>query len=203
LPADHTKMFKSREPNTFHYVTAVCFHRVPVFRNEVACGLFVDALTATRKYCGFKLIGYVIMPDHVHAILNPINCNISEVMRRLKSTSARHVLDWLRKNNYATSLKKLRLNRPQAKSHSHSLWQKDFSSIDLYTPRFIQQKLNYIHLNLVRAKLCAHPAEWKWSSYRAYLPHAPNTVPIEADWRGYWTDDQLREFEESAGNARL
>ena len=196
-------LFKSREPNTFHYVTSVCFNRVPVFRSDTACELFIQAFSQTREHCRFKLVGYVIMPDHVHLILNPLNCNISVVMRRLKSTSARSILDWLRQGGSAGTLSNLALRRAQAKSHTHALWQKDFSSIDLFTPRFIQQKLNYIHLNPVRGRLCAHPAEWKWSSYRAYLPHAPGTVPIEVDWRGYWKAEEFVEFEESAGNARL
>lgn len=53
------------------------------------------------------------------------------------------------------------------------------------------QKLNYIHLNPVRAGLSKHPAEWKWSSYRAYLPHEPGSVPIEIDARGYWAEDEF------------
>ena len=197
------KLFKSRDPNTFHYVTTVCFNRVPVFQSNPACQLFIDALAQTRQYCTFKLIGYVIMPDHVHLIVNPVNRDISAVMRRLKSSSARLILDWLRENGFVSSLRKLTLTHPQAKSHTHALWQRDFSSIDLFSPRFIQQKLNYIHLNPVRAKLCTHPSEWKWSSFRAYLPHAPQTVPIEVDWRGHWKAEEFTDLGRSAGNARL
>lgn len=163
------KLFKSREPNTFHYVTTVCFNRVPVFESEVACQLLVNAMVQTRHHCSFKLVGYVVMPDHVHLILNPLNRDISVVMRRLKSTSARSILDWLRASGNEGVLNKLRLRQSPRKAHTHALWQKEFSSIDLFTPRFIQQKLNYIHLNPVRATLCSHPAQWKWSSYRAYL----------------------------------
>lgn len=132
----------------------------------MACELFIKALSETRERCKFKLIGYVLMPDHVHLILNPLNRDISVVMRRLKSTSARHILDWLRESNQVASLRRLALAAPQSRSHTHSLWLKDFSSIDLWTTRFVRQKLNYIHLNPVRAGLCKHPAEWRWSSYR-------------------------------------
>lgn len=164
------------------------FNRVRVFRSEIACRLFIKALAETREKCKFKLVGYVVMPDHAHLILNPLNRDIGVVMRRLKSTSARLVMDWLRESDHLASLRKLALRIPQARSHTHSLWQKDFSSIDLWSPRFIRQKLNYIHLNPVRAGLCEHPADWKWSSYRAYLPHEPGSVPIEIDWRGYWKE---------------
>lgn len=174
-----------------------------MFRSDIACRLFINALAENREKCEFKLIGYVVMPDHAHLIINPLNRDIGVVMRRLKSTSARLILDWLRESNHLSSLRKLALGAPQARSHTHSLWQKDFSSIDLWTPRFIRQKLNYIHLNPVRAGLCEHPAEWTWSSYRAYLSHEPGSVPIEIDWRGYWKEEELARLAETAGNARL
>ena len=186
------KLFKSRDPNIFHYTTTVCFNRVPVFRSEVACDLFINALAETRDHCKFKLIGYVVMPDHVHLILNPLRSDISVVMRRLKSSSARKILDWLRASNHLVSLRKLALSIPQNGSHTHSLWLKGFSSVDLWSSRFVLQKLSYIHLNPVRAGLCEHPARWRWSSYRAYLPHAAGSVPIEIDSRGYWSESELK-----------
>ena len=143
------------------------------------------------------------MPDHTHLIVNPIGRDISKVMRRLKSTSARKILDWLRTSDYAASLKKLALKKPQKRGHTHAVWQKEFSAIDLWSHKFVLQKLNYIHMNPVRAGLCKHPAEWKWSSYGAYLKHEPGSVPIEIDAHGYWTEDELKSVLETAGNARL
>lgn len=123
------KLYKSNEPNTFHYVTLVTHNRGPVFRSDEACQIFVDVPAEVREKFPYKLIGYVLMPDHVHAIVNNSNSTISE--------------------------------------------------------------LNYLHLNPVRAGLCEHPADWKWSSYRAYLPHKPGDVPIEIDWQAYWKDEEL------------
>jgi len=186
LPAVSTslKLFKSHEPNTFHRVTSVCYRRVPVFRSAYACDLFVDILAETRRRLPFKLIGYVVMPDHAHLILNPLGCDISKVMNSMKSASDRKIIDWLRDFNHTSSLRKLELDVPKKRGHTHAVWQRDFSSVDLWSPKFIGQKLNYTHLNPVRAGLCEHPAGWKWSSYRAYLPHEPGSVPLEMDWRG-------------------
>jgi len=67
----------------------------------------------------------------------------------------------------------------------------DFSAIDIWSRKFIRQKLNYIHNNPVRAGLCDHPAKWRWSSYRAYLSHRPGEVPIEIDQRWLWSEEEL------------
>src|SRR5256886_17680735 len=61
------------------------------------------------------------------------------------------------------------------------------STLFPYTTLFrSRQKLNYIHLNPIRAGLCDHPAKWRWSSYHAYLPHELGAVPIEIDWHWRW-----------------
>jgi REP element-mobilizing transposase RayT len=185
------KLYKSNEPNTFHYVTLVTYNRVPIFRSENACEIFVDVLREVRERYPYKLVGYVIMPDHVHSIINNRSGSISDWLRRVRGNSARNILDWLREEQHLTSLKKLALNPPQKRQHTHAVWQKDPSVIDLWSPKFVRQKLNYLHLNPVRAGLCQHPADWKWSSYRAYLPHNVGEVPIEIDWQAYWKDEEL------------
>ena len=185
------KLFKSNELNTFHYVTLVTYGRTPVFQGDYASKIFVDTLQEVRIRFPYKLIGYVIMPDHIHAVVNNASGTISDWLRRVRGNSAREILSWLRENGHRASLDKLKLNPPQKRRHSHAVWQKDPSVIDLWSPKFVRQKLNYLHLNPVRAGLCEHPADWKWSSYRAYLPHTSGEVPIEIDWRGFWKDDEV------------
>lgn len=178
----------------------VAFRRVPIFSSEKICRIFVDTLLETKEKHPFKLIGYVVMPDHVHLILNPLNCDISLIGKSLKGSSARKAINWLKENNYLASLEKLQLDSPQKRNHTFAVWQKKVTSIDLHSPKFIRQKLNYLHLNPIRAGLCDHPAKWPWSSYRAYLPHKNGEVPIEMDLRGYWKEE---EFENAAVKDRL
>ena len=66
------KLFKSQEQNLVHYVTAVTYGRIPLFREAELCELFITALAETRIKDPFKLIGYVLMPDHFHLLVNPI-----------------------------------------------------------------------------------------------------------------------------------
>lgn len=193
------RLFKSREPNTFHYVTTVTYNRVKIFIDEAASQIFVNCLDELRSIHPFKLIGYVIMPDHVHLILNPLGCDISLIMRKLKGKSAKLILDHLRRQN--KPLNSLELN---IQDRNHAVWQKEFSSIDLTSLKFIRQKLGYIHMNPVRAGFCDHPAKWRWSSYHAYLPHQPGEVPLEMDQRAYWTEEEFAAQKlKTGGQARL
>src|SRR5438105_13009127 len=119
------KLYKSNEPNTFHYVTLVTYHRVSVFRSDVACQLFIDALRETRERYPYKLVGYVLMPDHVHAIVNNRSGTISDWLRRVRGNSGRGILGRLRDERHLGSLKKLALPSPQTPQQTHSVWKKD------------------------------------------------------------------------------
>ena len=145
------KLYKSDAPNTFHYVTLVTHNRVHVFRSDKACQSFVDTLREARERFPYKLIGYVLMPDHVHAIVNNRSGEISDWLRRVRGNSARKILLWLRGEGHLLSLAKLALSHPQKRQYTHAVWQKDPSVIDLWSHKFILQKLNYLHLNPVRA----------------------------------------------------
>jgi putative transposase len=180
-----------RKPDIFHYITSVTFNRVPVFRSEKACRIFVEQLTEIRLAFPYKLIGYVVMPDHVHLIVNLIDDDASKFLLRLRGLSARKIIGWLREENHAASLEKLKLRSPQKRRHEYAVWQKDPTVIELYSHKFLRQKLNYIHKNPVRADLCDHPANWRWSSCRAYLPHEVGDVPIEMDGRAFWTEEEI------------
>ena len=185
---------KKREPDTFHYITSVTFNRAPVFRGEKACEIFVEQLGEVREKFPYKLIGYVVMPDHFHLIVNLKDDDVSKYLLRLRGLSARKIIAWLKDGNYVSSLEKLKLRFPQKRQHRYAVWQKKPMVIELYSHKFLRQKLNYIHLNPVRAGLCKHPAEWKWSSSRAYLPHKSGEVPIEIDWQAFWKEEELEDL---------
>src|SRR2546426_411101 len=135
------KLFKSKEQNLVHYVTGVTYARVPVFRSDEICSLFVEALAETRLKDPFKLIGYVLMPDHFHLLANPIGLNISKVVGKLKGRSASSILKYFRAHDESEILRRLRLARPLASGQTHAVWLQGFSSIDIWSHKFIRQKL--------------------------------------------------------------
>ena len=184
-------LFKSKEENLVHYITCVTFDRIPLFQRNKICSLFIDALEATRTKDPFKLIGYVIMPDHIHLLANPIALNISKVVGRLKGRAATKILKDLRMPGCWDVLDEVKLLQPLKSGQTHAVWLKDFSSIDIWSHKFIRQKLHYIHMNPVRAGFCDHPAKWLWSSYHAYFPHELGSVPIEIDWRWLWSETEF------------
>lgn len=177
-------LYKSRRRNLVHYVTTVTNRRLPLFRTEETSELFLQVLDETRKTDPFKLIAYVIMPDHVHLLINPISLDVRKTMNLIKGRSSRLIRRYMADITLGRS--------PQDPAH---FWQKGFSSIDLYTYGFVVQKVHYIHRNPVRAGLVNSPSDWKYSSYGVETPQRKFDSPIEIDERPFWTAKEFEEFE--------
>ena len=48
-----------------HFITFICYHRAPLLDNPQAREIVVTALEQTRRWYGFYVVGYVVMPEHV------------------------------------------------------------------------------------------------------------------------------------------
>jgi len=78
-------------PGALHFVTGNFLDRIPVFRQEACCESFIDHLRTLVNEWPCKLIAYVLMPDHLHLIVNPKDGRIKEFVGKLKSVSARAI----------------------------------------------------------------------------------------------------------------
>ena len=55
-----------QQTRQLHFVTFSCYHRKPFLADPQVRDLFVRTLETVRRWYGFRLIGYVVMPEHVH-----------------------------------------------------------------------------------------------------------------------------------------
>jgi putative transposase len=59
-----------QQTRELHFITFSCYHRVPLLSNAEARDPFVTALERVRGWYGFYLVGYVVMPEHVHLLMS-------------------------------------------------------------------------------------------------------------------------------------
>ena len=52
-----------------HFITFSCYHREPYLNTPSARDTFLDSLELTRQRYQFDVLGYVVMPEHVHLLL--------------------------------------------------------------------------------------------------------------------------------------
>ncbi len=76
----------------FHFLTFSCYKRLPFLKSSRAREIFLDELDRLRSELGFRVIGYVVMPEHVHLLVNePVGATPSIVLHRLKLRVAKRL----------------------------------------------------------------------------------------------------------------
>jgi REP element-mobilizing transposase RayT len=161
------------------YITAVTKDRLPVFRTDAMKEVLCRAIDEARKSAGFLLFAYVLMIDHVH-LLTSRPTTTSDVLRVLKGLTARRVIDYLKVNNYVTSLAKL-AHEQRNRNYQYSLWQTEKSVLPVFSEAMFMEKLNYIHSNPVRAGLSERASDYRWSSARIWQGCPLENEPLEVD----------------------
>lgn len=64
-------MVNQNLPGALHLVTGNIIDRIPIFKEEHCCQTFVEDLRSQIIKWPAKLISWVLMPEHFHAIVNP------------------------------------------------------------------------------------------------------------------------------------
>jgi len=159
-----------------HFLTFSCFQRRPLLGTAGARNLFVKILGEVRVRHKFLLVGYVVMPEHVHLLISePKQVTPSKVLQILKQRVSRALRGKRRRGSKA----QLRLSFPGPEPELRRFWQRRFYDFNVWSTGKKKEKLEYIHANPVQRKLVKHPRDWPWSSYSFYATGQNGLVRID------------------------
>jgi putative transposase len=159
-----------------HFVTFSCYRRKPYLGTRRARDRFLRILDQVRARWEFPLIGYVVMPEHIHLLMGePRKGDPSKVLQVLKQKTSR-ILRAKRRR----SAGQLSLRFADAQVESGHFWQRRFYDFNVWSARKLQEKLDYMHLNPVKRKLVAHPKDWPWSSWSYYGEGQSGLIAIDS-----------------------
>jgi putative transposase len=152
------------EAGYLHFITTSCYQRRPLLAAPRARDLFLEVMEQVRRRHRFVVVGYVVMPEHVHLLFSePEQGNPSLVMAALKQTFSRRLLQGLRAGTEPRTGQIW--NTPVAQGH---IWQARFYDFVVFTDKKRVEKLRYMHRNPVTRGLVHEPQQWRWSSFRHY-----------------------------------
>jgi len=161
------------------YLTIVAKNRLPVFRTDAIKQVTCKALNEARASGGFLIFAYVIMADHIHMITSQPRTS-ADVLRFVKGITSRRVIDYLQEKDFNKSLAKLRHDEWK-RQHKYSVWQQEKNVFSIFSEAAFMQKVNYIHMNPVRAKLVEGANDYRWSSARLWQRCPLDDEPLQID----------------------
>jgi putative transposase len=160
-----------------HFITCSCYRRLPLLGTVRARNVFVKTLSDVRSAYGIALVGFVVMPEHVHLLISePRRGTPSTVMQVLKQRVSRLMRQRGRKT---APTNQLRLRFGGEEKASPQFWQRRFHDFNVWSAKKRKEKLEYMHANPVKRKLVMHPKDWPWSSYSAYAGDGTQLLPID------------------------
>lgn len=149
----HRHIHRTYVPGGIYFVTTDVRNHVPMFANPEIAAIVEHSIWHERT-SRFVVYAYVVMPDHLHLLLQPIRRNISIIMQSIKSNSCREINRYLNQHHSG--------ERALAAMGGHGTfqWQKGFYDHVIRDDRDFRNHVEYIRFNPVRAGLCQTPEEY-------------------------------------------
>lgn len=143
-------MRKAREKSStgLYHIVARGLDRQVIFHNHIDYDRYLSILTNKARYIGASLLGYCLLDNHVHLLVDEKNSSISDLMRSVGISYA-----WWFNQKY---------------DRSGYLFQNRFHSEAVEDERYLLAVIRYIHLNPVKAEIVQRPEDYRWSSCNTY-----------------------------------
>jgi putative transposase len=166
-----------------YFVTATLSGFVELLREDGYAQIILRNLDFYREKFEFRLLAFVVMPQHIHLVLQPgPKGNISEIMRDFKRHTAKEIVERLQEEKrtevlsiFMEAAKKYHPNE----NREYQVWEDRFDDVAVYSDEVLRTKIEYIHNNPVKAGFVDSQDAFPYSSARNY--HSGDHSVIRVD----------------------
>jgi putative transposase len=133
----------------FYHVILRGNRRQKIFADTRDRVSYLERIEHYRRRFGFIIYAYVLMPNHVHLLIETKRVGLSRIMQGVQSTYTQ----WYNR-------------RHRTVGH---LFQGRYKALLCDRDKYLLELVRYIHLNPYRMRKGLNPWKYRWSSHRAYL----------------------------------
>jgi putative transposase len=148
--------YKHADIYSMYFCTFTCYQWIHLFKLTNSYGTVYNLFNILKQE-KIEVVGYVIMPNHVHCILYfpEAGFTLSKILSSGKRFIAYEIINRLEKANDIHTLQILQAGiteREREKKQLHKVFTDSFDAKAIFSEKFLLQKLNYIHYNPVSGK---------------------------------------------------
>ncbi|MDX5421352.1 MAG: transposase [Hymenobacteraceae bacterium] len=163
--------YKANNLEGMYFVTLTVVEWADVFTRREYSELVCSSINYCQQKKGLTLYAWCVMTNHIHLICSAPN--LSDVMRDLKKYTSRFLIDAIKSNSKESRknwlLWMFRSAGEKSASHGeHQFWQLGGHYVELSSNELMEQRLEYLHQNPVKAGFVEEPEQWYYSSARNY-----------------------------------
>ena len=166
--------YQIRNQNEIHFITLTVVGWIDLFVSPECRKIIIQNLDYCQKKKGLTIFAFVIMSNHIHLIVQARDgFLLSDILRDFKSYTAKQII---------AAIQNMKERRKQWVDHTlryfarynkrnalYQIWNQNNHPIEMESPKFIIQKLFYIHNNPVKALIVDNPEDYIYSSARNYI----------------------------------
>ena len=162
--------YKFHNPQGLYFVSFAVVEWLPVFTEEAYCNIIIDCLRFCQKHKGMQIFSWCIMDTHLHLVFRSCNGqHPASLLGDFKRFTSNKLVEAIRnhpgesrKHYFMTEFARAATKSSNVKHHQ--FWRHDNHPIELWSYHVIWQKINYVHLNPVKAGIVSCGKSYKYSS---------------------------------------
>jgi REP element-mobilizing transposase RayT len=176
--------YQIQNQDDLYFLTFQVVGWADVFSRQTYRDIILESFDFARKNKNLELFAYVIMTNHVHAIMRSKTSDLSGLVRDIKKYTSKKILKEISTNTKESRKEWLEMifyyhAKYNKRVGEQQLWTHENHAIELSTNDMMDTRLNYIHENPVKAGIVAHAEDYLYSSARNY---ADMDALIEVDF---------------------
>lgn len=180
--AHRKRVRRINEPGHAHALTFSCFRRQAFLNRDRSRQWLMDAIDAARTKHRYHLWAFVVMPEHAHVIVMPVErkYDVSKFLASVKTAVARTAIAYVR-THAPMYLPRMLDEQPNGDRH-YRFWQRGGGyDRNVVEPGTLWAEIDYLHANPVRRGLCERPTDWVWSSAGVYAGLADGPLRLDRE----------------------
>jgi len=181
--------YQIKNQEVAHYLTFQIVYWIDLFSRQIYRDIVLESLRHCQKSKGLEIFAWVIMSNHIHMIARSCNGDLSGIIRDFKKFTSKKIIESIQQGNESRKDWMLRLfahaAKKQNKNGEYQVWTHENHAVELISNGFIDQKVDYIHQNPVRAGIVNRPEKYIYSSAVDYNDEKGllDVIKISLSWK--------------------
>jgi REP element-mobilizing transposase RayT len=152
---------------------------LPIFVSEEPCLILTESMNHCHREKGLRINAFVIMPTHIHLIVTDVEFDVQRLRHTLTSLrkyTGQRLADYCEQTMPAAFGQTLRSTRRT--DRARQFWQQSRHPEAIWSRKFWQTKIDYLHDNPRRKGLVHDATHWRFSSAAYWLWDPPGPCDV-------------------------
>lgn len=157
-----TFAYTVKDQGAVHFVTFTVHQWADVFTRSKYVDILLNSLEFCQEKKGLEIYAWVVMSNHCHLVARAKHENLSDIIRDFKKFTSKAIYKSIEENDQES--RKAWLLKVLKYEDRIWFWEEGYHGEEILSQSFFDSKVNYIHMNPVKAGIVEKEEEYLLSS---------------------------------------